>query len=557
MFFVARAGKIANAGFLQWLYPVVAIIFSFIILQTQTRGSIIGLIGGIVLALALYAIFGKEESKKRRWIVTGVIGAIMIISVVFWLCRNTQFIKNIPVLDRIGSISLSDTKTQARAYVWPMALKGFAERPILGWGQENFNYIFNKDYNPEMWRHEQWFDRAHNVFLDWLVASGFIGLVAYLALYVLLLMAIWRSDLKIRQKSVLAGLIAGYAVHNIFVFDNLASYVFFFALLGFGGSLRRNEARDKGRENQLSPVSKIGCWLENKTFSTDAVEYIVAPIVIIVLFAGIYFLNVRPIQANTRLISALQSCSGNGGTPDATLFAKALDINSYMANQEIHEQILSCSGGVINSQLPGSIKQNFFELATQAIGAQILATPDDARIYVLGGTFLSGIGQIEEAEKILTKAHELTPRKPSVTIQLANIYLNKGDFEKSLGLLKEAYELEPSHPESGKAYLIGLIASGDEATARKLFGSDPSVFETDMSARAYTAAKQYQKAIDIYKKLIMTDPKNVQLRVQLSQVYYQANMIWLATETMMAIGKDFPEYKDQVEAAIKQIQAPK
>jgi tetratricopeptide (TPR) repeat protein len=449
----------------------------------------------------------------------------------------------------MASISLSDTSNQARQYIWPVAISGALERPILGWGQENFNYIFNKDYNPLMWKHEQWFDRAHNVFLDWFVASGFVGLITYLALYVLFLIAVWKSDLSIGQKSVLTGLIGGYAVHNIFVFDNLASYVFFFALLGFGGSL---VARTHSHTHQ----SRLGRWMATKTFSTDAVEYIVAPISIVALVAAMYFLNVRPIQANTRLIAALTSCRGGSAVPDASLFTNALAVDSYLANQEIREQVLSCSNGIINSQLPGQMKQSFFELAMKAITDQQAATPNDARIYVLAGSFLSSIGQKAEAEKNLAKAHELTPRKQTVMIQLATIYLNTGEYDKSLALLKEAYESEPNYAEVRNAYLIALIASGNETRARALF-TDPSLFETEMAARAYLATKQYARAIDIYKKLIAADTKNVDLRGQLAQVYYQADMIWQATETMRAIGVDFPEYKTQVEAAIKQIQAPK
>jgi tetratricopeptide (TPR) repeat protein len=68
------------------------------------------------------------------------------------------------------------------------------------------------------------------------------------------------------------------------------------------------------------------------------------------------------------------------------------------------------------------------------------------------------------------------------------------------------------------------------------------------------AAKQYTKAIDIYKRLIVADAKNAQLRGNLAQVYYAAGMTWQATETLRQIGVDFPEFKTQVDAAIKEIQ---
>lgn len=539
LFFVARMKQIANAGFLQWAYPILAIVFGFLVIATATRGTTLGLIGGIMLACALYAVFGKNEPTKFRWIATGVIGLIVVLGVVFWLNRDAEFIQKNPVLNRMASISWTNTSGQARQYIWPMALKGFAERPILGWGQENFNYIFNANYEPKMWTQEQWFDRAHSVFLDWLVASGAVGLLAYLALYVLVLMAIWRSSLKISEKSVLTGLIAGYAVHNIFVFDNLASYVFFFALLGFAGSLS---------------VPVLKAKKQAKEFSLEAVEYIVLPIVIIVLLAGIYFLNVRPIQANTRLIAALTSCSNRNALPDPNLFNKALSV-SPIADQEIREQILSCAGGVIGNQYPGPTKQAFYDLALKGIKDQINNAPGDARMYVLGGMFLNNVGQTAEALPILEKANQLTPNKQSVAIQLATVYINMGKSEEALALLKKAYESDPAYDEARSAYIVGLVLAGNDGEAKSIASSTTSLFENERVARAYTSTKQYDKAITMYKKLLSTDQKNIPLRVQLAEVYVTMGQKWSAVEVIQSISKDYPEYKDQVEAMVKQIES--
>jgi O-antigen ligase len=63
-----------------------------------------------------------------------------------------------------------------------MVYQGFKEKPVFGWGQENFNYVFNKYYNPAMFDQEQWFDRAHNEFLDWLIAGGLPAFFLYISL---------------------------------------------------------------------------------------------------------------------------------------------------------------------------------------------------------------------------------------------------------------------------------------------------------------------------------------------------------------------------------------
>jgi O-antigen ligase len=329
-------------------YRVLPLLFTYIIFQTQTRGTILGLIGGILLALFLYAILGKKESKTSRYISGGVIVAIIFVGIFFWSNRESGFVQSSPVLNRLATISISDVKTQARGYIWPMAISGAMERPILGWGQENFNYIFNANYHPAMYAQEQWFDRAHSVFLDWLVATGVIGFVAYLSLYVLLLMKIWKSGLTVAEKSALTGLVVGYAIHNVFVFDNIASYIMFFAILAFADS--QSSVHHK---HDHKPTHIFG----SGSVSKDAVEYVVAPIVIVCFVLVVYFVQYRVMNANSRLIDALVACSG-GGTPDAGLYQRALAVGAYTANQEIREQLLSCGVRVISApQAPNIMKQ--------------------------------------------------------------------------------------------------------------------------------------------------------------------------------------------------------
>jgi len=523
------------------IYAVLIVFFSIILLETQTRGTILGLIGGVMLTLALYAIFGKGEQNSGRILSGSVIGLIIILAIVFWLNRTNPIIVKNPVLGRFTNISWSDASNQARQYIWPMAINGALKRPVLGWGQENFNYIFNADYNPKMWSQEQWFDRAHNVFLDWLVAGGIVGLIAYLAMYVLFAIAIWRSSLTVKEKSILTGLLAAYAIHNVFVFDNLASYIMFFAILGFARSLQSSQ-----------PVT----WFSQAPLRQDAVEYIVSPIVIVALVAVFYVFNIRPITANTRLISALTSCEGPN--PDPGLFLSALSVNTYVANQEIHEQVFNCAGGVIGMQnVPGPTKQAFVSLADQSLSDQIKATPNDARIYTLGGAYLVRIGQYAKANPILETAHKLSPEKQSIDLELATAYLNTGKTDEALALLKHSYESATDYPQAKSAYAVALVLSGKEADARKLFGDDPSIFVTEQMAQVYVDLKQFTKAVAVYEDLLKNDPKNVNYAGRLAQIEYIAGMSSQAIATLQALEKDHPELKDQIEAAIAQVRSGK
>jgi O-antigen ligase/Flp pilus assembly protein TadD len=536
MFFIVRIKKIKPSP--QWLYAVLAVAFSFIVFETQTRGTILGLIGGVMLALFLYAIFGPKTAKRARSTSGIIIIAIIALVGLFWVNRHASWIERNPVLGRFSNLSWYEASNQARQYIWPMAVQGAMKRPILGLGQENFNYIFNADYNPGMYNQEQWFDRAHNVFLDWLVASGILGLVAYLALYVIFLREIWKSHLTVAEKSVLTGLLAGYAIHNVFVFDNLASYVVFFAALGFSNSIGEKKATLIGGD---------------KPVRLDAVEYIVAPIAIVAVAVVIFVFNVRPIQANTGLIDAIQSCST--AQPDVSLFEKVLQINTYVANQEIREQIMPCTANVIQNQaIPIPTKQSFFNLATKEIQAQVAATPKDARIYALGGAFYEGVGQFKEAQPLLEKAHELSPKKQSIDFELASNYLSTEMPAKAIAVLKEAYDSAPEFYQAQEAYATALIADGKEDEAHKLFGNNPSIFETDQVAQAYANMKQYSKAIAIYKNLASSNTSDLNLRVRLAQVQYLAGLKSDAIATLRTISTDHPELKAQIDEAIKQVQ---
>ena len=547
MFFIAKAKKIAGYSVLVWVYPILAILFTFILFETATRGTILALIGGVMLSLFLYSVFGKGESKKWRLISGGAILVIILIGVIFWMNRDAKFIQNNAVLGRLASISLSDTKTQARGYIWPMAIDGVfdsTKTAVIGLGQENFNYIFNEKYNPNMWGHEQWFDRAHNVYLDWLVAGGILALLAYLSLYVLAIISIWKSNMGIKSKSIFTGLIVGYAIHNVFVFDNLASYILFFTTLGFIHSMRENR-----------PIK----WLEineNRTEEQIIVrDYVFVPVIILLFLTCIYLINVRPIQSNTRLAMALGQCSG--GQPNAESYSKALKLDQYVANQEIREQLISCAGNVIRGNYSDDIKNNFYLITKQEIENQIKDTPNDTRIYMIGATFFDGIGDYQTGKPLIEKAYELSPTKQTVMFELVQNYLNIGKEKEALDIIKKAYESAMDNRTAKIIYISILILNGQENKAIELFGKEKDLFIEPMIINTYFKMKNYKKVVDIYKELIVKEPNNLQYYSALVTAHLYNKQTFTAISTLQSMKDKFPQAKAEIEAAIKQIQEGK
>lgn len=535
-----------------WMYGILGLIFAFLLFETSTRGTILGLTGGIMLALGIYSVFGKGQPKLSRGIALGIIVLIISLAAGLVAAKDTSFVKNNETLNRLATISWNENKTQARGYIWPMAIKGIFESPktaIIGVGQENFNYIFNANYNPKMWGHEQWFDRAHNVYLDWLVAGGLVSLALYLSLFILSLIAIWKKrqehGLSFSEKCLITGLFVAYAIHNIFVFDNLASYILFFMMIGFVHSIAAGK-----------PIR----WFERKDIQSENTvivrDYIFVPLIVVSFAVTFYFVSIRPIQANTRLITAMVGCSG-GTVPSAALYARALELNQTMADQEIREQLFACGGNVIRSGSPESAKVEFYELSMKEIKEQITVTPNDLRAYVIGGTFFNNVGDWKSALPLLEKARELSPNKQTVTFELATNYLNVKKEKEALALLERAYLDAPENPTAAAAYAATLILTGQDAKAQELFKDNQETLNDPRVINIYKHLNQWYKVIDIYKAELAKNPENMQLYGNLIGAYVDSGQPSQAIVLLESMKIKFPLLKDQIDEAIKEVRSGK
>jgi len=460
-----------NVG-LRWVYGILILTQAIILYHTATRGAILGLIVGLFV-MAVLNIRNKENHFVRKVSISALVGLVILIGG-FISIRNSEFVTSSPVLSRFSSISTENLNRQGRYFVWPIALQGVKERPFLGWGQENFNYVFQEHYSPEMYHLEPWFDRAHNIFLDWAVTGGLLGLTSYLLLYVALIFSIWKLavDLSHAEKSILTGLIATYFFHNFFVFDHLISYILFFSLLAYIHS------RSSGELFWKQAVSEI------------QVKRLVLPAVSILLILSLYFINIKPIITNVSLIEALKSLQTQGGMSSAIkYFAKAYNASS-LGRPEVVEHAVSNSVPILMSNISMEEKNVFYAFAKDSI---IKQTEDfkknDARYELIAGSFLSTVGSLDEALIHLQRARELMPGKQQIYFEIGAVHINKNERVLALEAFRIAYEMEPGYPEAGIIYLIGAIYADDRALEEKLIRELPEegVTEDSRVSAAYKA----------------------------------------------------------------------
>ncbi len=482
------------SNWLTYAYSVATFIYFFGIWRTSTRGVILGLLGGLIVTATIIAIFeNKNKLIKKCSIGTLVVIALLIGG--FFAVKNTQFVKNNVTLSRLAAISWKDVngQGQARQYVWPMALKGFQERPILGWGNEGFNNVFNKYYDYRMYNQEQWFDRAHSTPLDVLVAGGALGLITYLSIFISSLFVVKRkkNGFGVTEVGLIVGLLAAYFAQSLFVFDNLISYIFFYVVLAY---LYSRDTKEDSTDKRI--------------ITDDIANYVVIPIAVIVLGAMLWYCNIKPINANKNLIKALGSLNQSPET-SLTYYKKVFSANTF-GSSEAREQLINVVPSIVSAtSIDIKIRQEFADLAYAEMQEQLKQTPNDARYQFFMGIFLENMGQYETALPYLQKAVELSPNKLTMMFELARCYAYLGQKTEALQMAKTAYDLVPEYVDGRMSYAAALIVNNQESKALQLIGSATT---TDQNiVRAYlinaqifvqkgdkgSAIAEVQKAINI------------------------------------------------------------
>jgi len=529
----------------KWMYGIVAFFEVIILYYTATRSAILGFIGGLIL-VGLIIVIKERNNLFVRKIAFGILAGVAILVLGFVSIKDTEYVKTSKVLSRFSTLSFSEIKTQGRYYVWPMAIEGFKERPLLGWGQENFNFVFNKYYDPGLYGQEEWFDRTHNILLDKLVEGGILGFLSYISIFVAFFYYIWRrkSTFSLNEKAILTAMISAYIFHNLFVFDNLISYIIFFSLLAYVHYVATKDEICSGS-------------FYTKTINKDLATYLVLPVVTMVTLGTVYFVNIPALSANFTLIEAMKPRSDGDVSKNLDLFKKVFSYNSF-ANTEATEQITQTAVQISSPQVSvaGNIKDDFYKLAKQKLEEKITSQPNDARYLVFAGSFFNRFSQYNDALKYLEAAKKESPKKISIFFELGTTYLGLNQPEKMMALFKEAHYLR-STSETQLVYAVGAIYTRNEAVLKEMFSKlDPKqVINDSRILKAYSDIGDYNNAIFILKTRIENDPKDLQNKLLLASVYSTVGQKQNAISLIREIIEAEPSFKDQGEIYIQQIQS--
>lgn len=485
----------------------------FLLWHTLNRGSILALICGVLFFLILKM---RQVKNRKTKIALGIILVILIISpLITMINKDSDWVQSSDTLRRITKISPTDITTQNRLIAWGVGWQGFKERPILGWGWENYNVTFNKYFNPALTRDigsRAWYDRAHNVVVETAVATGLLGLIVYLSIIGWATFLLFKK--QVDQKNLSTGnlvfitLILVWFLQNLFVFDTLSSYLLIFLVFGFIQVQQNLNVKEEIKEKEKEKITKV-----------NTTKKIIIIAIIIITLPTAYFLNVKPVLANYYIIQAVIK---NKENPTGMLenFEKSFKYSPpndpdlrFILVQHARDQM--SYRGINEETIP------LIQYATKEMEKSIQATPEAVQNYIILAELYLITNQqgIELAENITLKALEIAPRRYQVYTMLGRIKMSQNQPEEGINYFKQAIELNDQFAEThwnlAMAYILGWQPELAQQSLDKAYELGYDIYAEEnvkLVLSAFKDSKNLDATIDFLDSLVERYPLNTNYR---------------------------------------------
>lgn len=438
-----------------------------------TRGVMLGLVVGIGVTLLIYAFALRGYAKTRIAIGSAMVLLVAIVGILY-INRQTTFVQNIPAVGRAINTSLADVMATPRWVAWEIAWQSFLEKPVFGWGPNNYFYAFNAHYNPKSLNFgygETWFDNAHNIVMNTLAVQGAIGIISYFGLFVIgiymLMRGYRRHEVDMHLLAIGCGFLVAHFVANVTVFENITSYLYFIFWLAMVNKLASY------RRDASAPTNKPGAQIAATKVPDKKIGWVAITITAVVVVGSIYVFNIKPAKANVGALATIKALSS-----DPVLgLSKMNEAFAYVSPHidDIRTDVSRTAMQLVysyGSQMDQNLMKNIINSAYDAMSANIKLHPLDIRNQIL----ISQIAQLKayadqdqlmygEAVGYLESAIKISPKRQQLYYTLAMMYAQAGQYDMAISLLKETVEFNSNIGESywRMAYVYLMEGKKDKA----------------------------------------------------------------------------------------------
>ncbi|MFA5126638.1 MAG: O-antigen ligase family protein [Patescibacteria group bacterium] len=508
------------------IYYILGILLDiFIIFQSGTRGALIALLVSI-LVFIVYNLLRLPQKKIKYSLL--ILGLIFVGFLSFaYINKGQPWVQNSTALTRLTSISLGERTMQTRFMAWGSAWQGFKEKPIFGWGAENFYRVFNKYYNPNIFAHAGaiiWFDRAHNIFLDHLVTGGLVGFILYLFLILGPLYILGRKVLQLDKgepwqavlsQQILFLMALAFVIQGLVVFEALVTYLPLLLLLAMVAQ-KYIEPRRAYRNNKIVLISFI--------------VYLLAFVPIM------YFVNWRETKANLTFIQALRLEAVDTDKSFQT-FIKAMNYHSSGSNEFLRQLVEFSNHLLINKKVTPYVAMQYTEKIDALLKQRQQADPFDAANYLLAMrhynyTYILDVNRLYEVDKLGQEAIKYSPTRQQFYYEMGYGELYLYLWMKEQGKIGEA-----------KIYQDKLLANFQKAIDLNPY-TDESYVNMVMALLPGDMPEKIQSYIDQMDALGIDYKKEKTLNRLANSAVYADNFSWAVNfySLLTQNYQDNPEY---------------
>ena len=395
--------------------------------------------------LAFIWLISKIKNSKTRDITAKSLFGISIFAIIFIaisLLSSDGYLRKIYLSQATG----------ARPLVWEMSQKVISEKPFFGWGTDNFEKVFESNYDNRLlqneYGNEAWFDRAHNVFIDQLVDNGYVGLVFYILIYLVIVytqiyVTLKSSNKKDRVFSSI--LIVYFTLHLIELqtaFDTSISYLMVAIMIAFSAALF-----DRTR----SEITKV----DNEWDLGRPLTYAVSGITLVFLIWSLcfgWFPFVRAQLANAQIrtsgssearISQYQNFFASPVDKYASIWRTSTDFKIAIG---ANPKVLSDSKNIPQFEKEMVVFEKSYRSFIKENPDSFRARLNLADMLIYQSLF--GVNKLAEAQSVLDEAIKIVPQAPQSYWMKAVCYVYMKKFDLAREYAKKGIELNPKIKQS-------------------------------------------------------------------------------------------------------------
>ncbi len=536
-----------------------------------SRGAVLALLGSLVFFFGALAIFRKAafpSSVVLQRVALGAAAALVVLPLIFAVFYFGGVFPDKFFSGRIFDYSLENETVISRLSVWKMAWQGFLERPIFGWGQENFYLIFQKYFDPRLYGQEPWFDRAHSVFFDTLVEGGALGLAAYLGIFAVLFYVLWKGihsgAMRPPAAAALGALFVAYFAQGLFTFDGIPALMLFFALLGYvaaSSDFSSAAVSLVATVRRPRPAPRRG---GGALWPPHGAAYIAAAVILI----GAHFLNIVPIQQARVLAAAVKMHERGIQFPLELerMYRKALGSKTW-GDREARERLaLSASVVAREKRFYAEDRKRFVDFAVEELKKEIERDAVNVKHLHLLGMLLNEALDLNPAyavlsEETLVRARRINPVNQAVSFELAELYIGVGRQEEAAAILRTMWDLDPwiqwYRRTPVDIWYYGILADMPdvvEGAQRGVRLDSLGAKDLERLSSAYRRVDDFAAALPIQQALVLKDPENAFARAVLAALLAYAGRIEEAKLEAREAARVDPSFAREAELFIRLIE---